>query len=85
MADDLVRPYGHVIIALSVVLKIRRTLMGGEIDDVITTVLAGFERAAEHRRRAEWRQRELSANSFAAEYGHADNASVPHGAHDQVA
>ena len=49
------------------------------------TVLAGFERAAEHRRRAEWRQRELSANSFAAEYGHADNASVPHGAHDQVA
>jgi hypothetical protein len=32
----------------------------------------------EHRRRAEWRQRELSANSFAAEYGHAGrrNAAV---------
>jgi hypothetical protein len=43
MADDLLRPYGHVIIALSVVLKIRRTLTGSEIDDVITTVLAGFD------------------------------------------
>jgi hypothetical protein len=70
MADDLLRPYGHVVIALSVVLKIRRTLTGAEIDDVITTVLAGFEMAAEHRRRAEWRQRELSASCFCAECDH---------------
>jgi hypothetical protein len=28
MADDLLRPYGHVVIALSVVLKMRRTLTG---------------------------------------------------------
>ena len=57
-------PYGHVVIALSVVLKIRRTLTGAEIDDVITTVLAGFELALEQRRRADWRNRELSAISF---------------------
>ena len=50
MTDDLLRPYGHVIIALSVVLKIRRTLTGAEIDEVIATVMAGFELAAERRR-----------------------------------
>jgi hypothetical protein len=59
MADDLLRPYGHVIIALSVVLKIRRTLTGAEIDDVIATLLAGFELAAEHRRRADWQMRSV--------------------------
>jgi hypothetical protein len=82
MADDLLRPYGHVIIALSVVLKIRRTLTGAEIDDVIKTIVAGFEVAAEHRRRAEWRQRERSASSFAAEYGHAGDSAVPYRDHD---
>jgi hypothetical protein len=54
MADDLLRLYGHVIIALSVVLKIRRTLTGSEIDDVVATVLADFELALEQRRRADW-------------------------------
>jgi hypothetical protein len=53
MADDLLRPYGHFVIALSVVLKINRTLTGAEIDDVITTVLAGLDLAAEHQRRAD--------------------------------
>jgi len=77
MADDLLRPYGPVIIALSIVLKIRRTLTGDEIDNVITTVLAGFELAAEHRRRAEWQNRTLSAKSFAAECHHAADASLP--------
>jgi hypothetical protein len=84
MADDLLRPYGHAIIALSVVLKIRRTLTSSEIDDVITTVLAGFELAAEHRRRAEWRRREQSAESFGAEYGHADGGAAPHPAHNRM-
>jgi len=35
--------------------------------------------------RAGWRRRELSPIGVDAEYGHADNASVPHDAHDQVA
>jgi hypothetical protein len=70
MADDLLRPYGYLIIALSVVLRIRRTLTGTKIDDVSTTALASFELAAEHRRRADWRKREMSANCFVAEYGH---------------
>jgi hypothetical protein len=77
MADDLLRPYGHVIIALSVVLKIRRTLTGEEIDDVIATVLSGFELALEQRRRADWQNRALSASSFAAEHGQADGRATP--------
>jgi hypothetical protein len=40
--------------------------------------------AIEHRRRAHWRQRESSASSFAAEYGHADDASLPDPAPDQM-
>jgi hypothetical protein len=34
--------------------------------------------------RAEWQHRDLSAKSFAADYGHAGDAAAPHGAHDQV-
>jgi hypothetical protein len=82
MADDLLRPYGHVIIALSIVLKIRRTLTGAEIDDVIATVLAGFELALEQRRRADWQNRSLSARNFAAEHRHSDNAAAPYPVHD---
>ena len=81
MADDLLRPYGHVIIALSVVLKIRRT---SEIDDVIATVLADFELALEQRRRADWHRRVQSAESFGAEYGHADGGAAPHSAHNRM-
>jgi len=73
LADDLLQPYGHVIIALSVVLKIRRTLTGEETDGVITTVLAGFELAAERQRRADWQNQALSARNFAADHRHADD------------
>jgi hypothetical protein len=70
MADDLLRPYGYLIIALSVVLRIRRTLTGTKIDDVITPALASFELALEQRLRADWQNRALSARNFAAEHGH---------------
>ena len=58
---------------------------GAEIDKTILDVEVRKALAMEHRRRAEWQHRELSAKSFAAEYGHAGDAAAPHGAHDQVA
>jgi hypothetical protein len=64
MADDLLRPHAPVIIALSVVLKIRRTLTAEEIDDVIAGTVARFELAAEQARRREWRQRVENAAKF---------------------
>ena len=84
MAHDLLRPYAFILIALSTVLKIRRTLTGKEIDDLIANTCAGFELAAEHRRRADWRKRELAANSFQIERGHVNVASLPRSAPDRV-
>jgi hypothetical protein len=83
-AFDLLYPHGPVIIALSVVLKIRRTLTGQEIDDLIANTCAGLELAAEHGRRADWRARELAANSFQIECGHVNFASLPQSAPDRV-
>jgi hypothetical protein len=54
------------VIALSVVLRIARTLDGAEIDKLISDVEARKAVAVEHRRRADWRNRELAANSFQA-------------------
>jgi hypothetical protein len=67
MADDLLRPYGYVLIALSTVLCIRRTLSGEEIDDVIATTVAGFELAAEQARRRRWQHRVANAGRFKSE------------------
>jgi hypothetical protein len=53
-AHDLLYPHGPVIIALSVALKIRRTLTGKEIDDVIVDTRASLELAAERARRKRW-------------------------------
>jgi hypothetical protein len=51
---------------LATVLKIRRTLTGEEIDDVIATALAEQSLAIERCWRADWRKRELAASSFEA-------------------
>jgi hypothetical protein len=67
MADDLLRPYGYVLIALSTVLRIRRTLSGEEIDNVIATTVAGFELAAEQARRRRWQHRVANAGRFKSE------------------
>lgn len=64
MADDLLRPYGYVLIALSTVLRIRRTLSGEEIDDVIATTVAGFKLAAEQSRRRQWQRIVENAAAF---------------------
>jgi hypothetical protein len=66
-AFDLLRPYAPVIMSLSIVLRIRRTLTGAEIDNVIATTLARFELAAEQARRRQWQQRVENASQFTPE------------------
>jgi hypothetical protein len=61
MADDLLRPYGHVLIVLSTALKIRRTMTGEEIDAVISDVVGRFELFAQRR---EWNDRVKNSASF---------------------
>jgi hypothetical protein len=73
-ARDLLMPYGDVVIALSTVLRIRRTLDGAEIDALIFDLQARKAAAIEHRRRTDWRNRELAASSFQAECDHAGAA-----------
>jgi hypothetical protein len=65
-ARDLLMPYGDVVIVLSTVLRIRRTLDGAEIDRIILDVETGKALAIERRRRAEWRKAELAAERFRA-------------------
>ncbi|KWV59815.1 hypothetical protein AS156_30285 [Bradyrhizobium macuxiense] len=63
-ARDLLMPYGDAVMVLSTVLRIRRTLDSAEIDKVISDVEAWKALAIEHRRRAEWRKREVMAIGF---------------------
>jgi hypothetical protein len=83
-ARDLLMPYGDVVMALSIVLRIKRTLDGVEIDKLISDVEARKAVAVEHHRRADWRKRELSANSFEAACHHVNDASMPYLAPDRV-
>ncbi|WP_369720343.1 hypothetical protein AB8Z38_24620 [Bradyrhizobium sp. LLZ17] len=69
-ARDLLAPHVPIIMALSIVLKIRRSLTGAEIDDVIATTVAGLQLAEEQARRREWRNAELAAERFRAECNH---------------
>jgi hypothetical protein len=78
-------PYGDLVIVLSTVLRIRRTLDGTEIDQIIWDMEARKALAIEKRRRAEWRKCELAASRFRAECDHLDGAWLPHLAPDQVA
>ena len=64
MAEDLLRPYGDLLIGLSTVLRIKRTLDGAEIDEIISDVLVRNTAAVERRRREDWRIREMSAKVF---------------------
>jgi hypothetical protein len=63
-------PYGDAVIVLFTPLRIKRRVGGAEIDKIISGLQAEKALAAEHRRRADWRKREMSANCFVAEYGH---------------
>lgn len=83
-ARDLLMPYGDLVMALSIVLRIKRTLDGAEIDAIIRDVETRKALAMEQRRRVEWRTAELAAARFRAGCDHADAAAVPRSAPDRV-
>ena len=60
--------------ALSIVLRIKRTLDGVEIDTIISDVEARKALALERQRRADWRKRELAASRFRAKCDDLDGA-----------
>jgi hypothetical protein len=55
-AWDLLLPYGDVVMTLSIVLRIKRTLDGAEIDKIISDVQARKAEAVERGRRKRWQQ-----------------------------
>jgi hypothetical protein len=57
---------------------------GAEIDKIIWEFEAQKALAAERRRRADWRKRELAASRFRAECDHLKAARSPHLVRDQV-
>jgi hypothetical protein len=63
-ARDLLLPYGDVVIVLSTVLRIKRTLDGAEIDKLISDVQARKAAVFERIRRAQWQQRVENAAAF---------------------
>ncbi|MDH2404192.1 hypothetical protein QCM77_30190 [Bradyrhizobium sp. SSUT18] len=75
-ARDLLMPYGDLVMVLSIVLRIRRTLDGAEIDRIISDVETQKVLAAERRRRTEWRKCELAAERFLAECNHTNVAAL---------
>ena len=63
-AWDLLLPYGDVVIALSTVLRIERTLNGAEIDELISDIQTRKALAAEHRSRKQWQRVVENAAAF---------------------
>jgi len=63
-ARDLLLPYGDVVIVLSTVLRIKRTLDSDEIDKIIWDVEARKATVFERIRRAQWQQRVENAAAF---------------------
>jgi hypothetical protein len=53
-ARDLLLPYGDVVMALSIVLRIKRTLDGAEIDKIISDLQDRKALDVEHVRRKRW-------------------------------
>ncbi|MGY8682872.1 hypothetical protein Q2941_34625 [Bradyrhizobium sp. UFLA05-153] len=82
-ARDLLMPYGDLVIVLSTLLRIKRTLDGAEIDKIIWEFEAQKALAVEHRRRADWRKGELAAERFRAQCAQMDAATLPHSAPDR--
>jgi hypothetical protein len=83
-AYDLLAPYVTVVMSMQIVLRIHRTMIGEEIDRAIATVVASQALAVERLRRADWRKRELAANSFEAACDRVKDTSLPHPAPDPV-
>ena len=63
-ARDLLLPYGDVVMTLSIVLRIKRTLDAAEIDKIISDVQARKVLAVERVRRKWWQQVIESAAAF---------------------
>jgi hypothetical protein len=66
-ARDLLLPYGDVVMTLSIVLRIKRTLEGPEIDNIIWDVEARKALALERARRKQWQDVVESATTFTAQ------------------
>ena len=82
--DDDSLPYGDLVIVLSTLLRIRRTLDGAEIDKIIWDFEAHKALAVERKRRADWRKCELAAERFRAACDHTNAVAVPRSAPDRV-
>ncbi|MGY4501971.1 hypothetical protein ACVWYH_005928 [Bradyrhizobium sp. GM24.11] len=78
-------PYGDVVMVLSIVLRIKRTLVAAEIDKIIWDVEARKALAAEQRPRADWRKAELEAERFRAQCVHIGAAASSQSAPDRMA
>jgi hypothetical protein len=63
-AHDLLYPHALVIMSLSIVLRIKRTLDGAEIDKIISDVQARTALAVEHGRRQRWQRVIENAAAF---------------------
>jgi hypothetical protein len=61
---DFLLPYGDVVITLSIVLRIKRTLDGAEIDKIISDVQARKALVVERGRRKRWQQLVENAAAF---------------------
>jgi hypothetical protein len=59
-------PYGDIVTALSTVLRIKRTLDGGEIDNLILDLEARKAAAVERWRRERWRRVVVNAANVVA-------------------
>jgi hypothetical protein len=68
-ARDLLLPYGDVVMALSIVLRIKRTPHGAEIDEIISDVQTRKAMAIEHARRKQWQRAVENAAKFTASLG----------------
>jgi hypothetical protein len=66
-ARDLLTPYLAIVTELANALRVRRTLTGEEVDQVIGAALAKVSVEREHRRRLDWAKRCESATHFECE------------------
>jgi hypothetical protein len=63
-AAALLKPNAHLVRALAVAMRIRRTLTGVEVDEVIAAAVAVKSIEDEHQRRADGKRAEQSAARF---------------------
>jgi hypothetical protein len=65
-AEAMLRLNEHILRALAEALRIRRTLTGTEVDEVIATAVSERAAEAERQRRLDWKRAEQSAAWFQA-------------------